>query len=92
MTPTTDPTPPPTAKKRGRPPGVTTELGHTFMGWPFDEWIKYNAPDAKTAISDANHIRNLAWRKGVGVAVLSDREDETALHIRKYSKENGTQD
>jgi hypothetical protein len=65
---------------------VTTELGHLFLTWPLNEWIRYTAPDGDTATRQANAIRNLAWRYGVGVSVLTDREDETALHILKYEK------
>jgi hypothetical protein len=92
MTVTMSSTPPSTAKRVGRPQGVTTELGHMFLGWPFNEWIRYNAPDGDTATKQASAIRNLAWRKGIGVTVLSDREDETALHVLKYKKEKENND
>jgi len=95
MTPTSNPPPPATARRAGRPQGPTTELGHLFMGWPFGEWIRYMAPDSETAVKQANAVRNLAWRKGIGVKVLSDREDETVLHIFKYEKgkaDDGTQE
>ena len=83
-----NPTPPPTAKRRGRPPGVTTALGHEFMSWPFGEWISWSAPDGPTAVSQANAIRNLAWRKGIRATVLTDRESDTVIHILKYEKGN----
>jgi hypothetical protein len=53
------------------------------------------APDSETAVKQANAVRNLAWRKGIGVKVLSDSEDETVLHIFKYEKgkaDDGTQE
>lgn len=77
---------PKTAKKRGRPQGVTTEVGKAFMDWPFGEWIEYTVPEGEDTAAQANAIRNLAWRKKIGASVLTDRVREDLLHVLKYEK------
>lgn len=87
MTATISQTPPMTAKKRGRPKGPTTAIGHEFMSWPMNQWITWTAPDADTAIKHARAIRNLAWRKGIGCTVRTDRESDLVIHVLKFEKE-----
>jgi hypothetical protein len=94
MTVTMSNTLPPTAKQRGRPTGATTELGRDFLSWPLDTWITKTFDSGDEALAAARHLRNLGWRKGVGVTVLTDRESDKVIHVLKFEKEttDGTQE
>jgi len=78
---------PATAKRRGRPKGATTDLGRDFLNWPLDTWITKTFDSGDEALAAARYLRNLGWRKGVGVTVLTDRESDKVIHVLKFKKE-----
>ena len=90
MTVTMSNTLPPTAKQRGRPTGATTELGRDFLSWPLDTWITKTFDSGDEALAAARHLRNLGWRKGVGVTVLTDRESDKVIHVLKFDRVTAT--
>ena len=94
MTVTMSNTLPPTAKQRGRPAGATTELGRDFLDWPMDTWVTKTFDSGDEALAAARHLRNLGWRKGIGVTILTDRESDKVIHVLKFEKEttDGTQE
>ena len=85
---------PDTAKQRGRPAGATTELGRDFLGWPLGTWVTKTFDSSDEALAAARHLRNLGWRKGIGVKILTDRESDAVIHVLKFEKEttDGTQE
>jgi hypothetical protein len=85
---------PDTAKRRGRPAGASTELGRNFLSWPLDTWVTKIFDDGDEALAAARHLRNLGWRKGIGVTILTDRESDAVIHVLKFEKEttDGTQE
>lgn len=78
---------PSTARKRGRPRGSRTEIGKLFVSWPFGEWLQYVSSSDEQMIKDARAIRNVAYSAGIGVSVLSDRENKRLMHVLKIEKE-----
>ena len=94
MTTTISETLPTTAAKRGRPRGVTTEIGKEFMDWPFDVWVSKVLADDMDTAATAAALRNLAWRKDIAVSVLTDRDNKHMIHVKKTEKEttDGTQE
>ena len=94
MTTTMSNTIPATAKQRGRPTGATTELGRDFLGWPLGTWVTKTFDSSDEALAAARHLRNLGWRKGIGVKILTDRESDAVIHVLKFEKEttDGTQE
>lgn len=75
--------PPPTAARRGRKTGETYEV---FKSLPFDQWAAITFTDLEAATAAASTLRTAARREGIQLRVLTDREDETLLHVLK-SKE-----
>ena len=77
---------PPTATKRGRKPGAITEIGKLFADWPFSEWIEYRTASTDDVPRVSRSVRNLAYRKGITVSVLTDREDDCKIHVLKIKE------
>ena len=88
MTTTMSNTIPDTAKQRGRPAGATTELGRDFLGWPLGTWVTKTFDNGNEALAAARHLRNLGWRKGIGVTILTDRESDKVIHVMKFNREH----
>jgi len=86
MTTTISKTPPPTATRRGRKPGAITEIGKLFAEWPFNEWIEYRVASPDDVLKAARSVRNLAYRKGFTVSVLTDEEDDRKIHVLKIKE------
>lgn len=76
---------PPVAARRGRRTGETYQM---FLDLPFDQWASVEFPDRNAAVAAASTLRTAARREGVGISVLTDREDETVLHVLKISGAN----
>ena len=77
--------PPPTAARRGRRTGQTYD---TFTELPFDKWATLTFPDWLAANAAASTMRTIARREGLRLSVLTDREDETLLHVLKTKEAN----
>lgn len=76
---------PPVTALRGRKTG---ELFALFQEWPFDQWVKVTLADLPAAVAASSTIRSIGRRAGVRVSVLTDREDECALHVLKTGDAN----
>lgn len=85
MTQVTISAPPPTAARRGRKTGETYEM---FQSLPFDEWATVSFQDWVAASAAASTMRTIARREGLRLSVLTDREDETLLHVLKTKETN----
>ena len=92
MTVTMSNTLPKTAKQRGRPKGATKQLGKDFLSWPLDTWVTKTFEDSKETLAAARHLRNLGWRKGIGVKILTDSESEVTIHVLKFNREHAETD
>ncbi len=77
--------PPPTVARRGRRTGPTYD---TFMELPLDKWATLTFPDWVAASAAASTMRTIARREGLRLSVLTDREDETLLHVLKTKETN----
>jgi len=88
----TEPTPPQTAKKRGRKPGPISPTVKWLLSQPFNEWVTWHSESADNVAADARSVRNASQRHNFNVSVLTDREDGTAIHVLKKGNDNGTQE
>lgn len=77
--------PPPTVVRRGRRTGPTYD---TFMELPLDKWATVSFQDRVAASAAASTMRTIARREGLRLSVLTDREDETLLHVLKTKETN----
>lgn len=77
--------PPRTVARRGRRTGPTYD---TFMELPLDKWATLTFPDWLAANAAASTMRTIARREGLRLSVLTDREDETLLHVLKTKEAN----
>lgn len=76
-------TPPRTVARRGRKTGETYQM---FLDLPFDQWARVEFLDRNAAVAAASTMRGAARREGVGISVLTDREDECVLHVLKIGE------
>lgn len=75
--------PPRTVARRGRRTGATYQM---LLNLPFDQWARVEFPDRNAAVAAASTLRTAARREGVGISVLTDRDDETVLHVLKIGR------